>query len=146
MSGESSPTESLQTIEVTGHGQGPKSTHVEAAGAEFVVGKEASPLDYLLGSLAACINVIGHLVARDHDVALDDLDVHVEGDIDPAKYRGEATAPRAGFQSIRVEVAADIDADDEELQAWMDEVAERCPVADNLRNGSALSVSVRHAG
>ena len=145
MVSEPTRTEALKTIEVTGHSQGPKSTHVEAAGAEFVVGKEASPLDYLLGSLAACIDVIGHMVARDHDVALDDLDVHVEGDIDPAKYNGESPEPRAGFQSIRVRVAADADADDQELRDWMDEVAERCPVADNLRNASDLDVSVVHA-
>lgn len=145
MASESTPTGSPKTVEVTGHSQGPKSTHVEAEGSEFVVGKEASPLDYLLGSLAACVNVIGHMVARDHGVAIDGLDVHVEGDIDPAKYRGEATAPRAGFQAIRLRVAVDADADDEELQDWLEEVAERCPVADNLRNASDLAVSVVHA-
>ena len=145
MGREPTPTESLQTIEVTGHSQGPKSTHVEADGAEFVVGKEASPLDYLLGSLVACINVIGHLVARDRGITIRDLDVHVEGDIDPAKYKGEATAPRAGFQAMRVRVTVDADADEETLAAWMDEVAERCPVADNLRNVSDLEVAVASA-
>lgn len=145
MAGEPTASDSLQTIAVRGQRQGPKSTHVETERAEFVVGKEATPLEYMLGSLAACINVIGHLVAKDRDVTIHDLAVDVEGDIDPAKYKGEATEPRAGFQSIRVAVTVDADVDEATLQSWMDEVAERCPVADNLRNVSDLAVSVDRA-
>ena len=142
MSGESTTAEALSTVAVTGRSQGPKSTHVETEKAEFVVGKEASPLEYLLGSLAACINVIGHLVAKDRGIVIHDLDVEVEGDIDPRKYKGEAEEPRAGFQSMRIQVRVDADANREVLHAWMDEVADRCPVADNLRNSSDLSVVV----
>lgn len=145
MAGESGTPDALTTVTVDGHGQGPKSTHIETKTAEFVVGKEASPLEYLLGSLAACINVIGHLVAKDREMTIRDLDVHVEGDIDPSKYKGEATDPRAGFQTIRVQVTVDTDADETELQTWMDAVAERCPVADNLRNASDLEVAVEHS-
>lgn len=141
MAGEAT-SPSSKTIEVRGRSHGPKSTHVETDSAEFVVGKEASPLEYLLGSLAACINVVGHLVARDHDLVIDDLDVDVEGDIDPKTYMGESTEPRAGFQSIRVRVGVDADADADALQQWMDEVAERCPVADNLQHDSEVEVTV----
>jgi len=141
----SESTETLTTVAVTGHSQGPKSTHVEASDSEFVVGKEASPLEYLLGSLAACINVIGHMVAKDRELALRDLDVQVAGDIDARKYRGEATEPRAGFQTVRVAVTVDADADRETLESWMDDVAERCPVADNLKHDSEVEVSVERA-
>jgi len=142
---ESSATESLTTIEITGHSQGPKSTHVEAADTEFVVGKEASPLEYLLGSLAACINVIGHLVAKERGVAIRDLDVHVAGDIDPARYRGESTEPRAGFETVRLAVTVDSDADDETLETWLEAVEERCPVAENLGNPTAIEASISRA-
>lgn len=142
---ESTTTDTITTIGVTGYSQGPKSTHVEAANAEFVIGKEASPLEYLFGSLAACINVIGHLVAKDHEFVIDDMDIHVEGDIDTAKYKGESSEPRAGFQTIRVRVAVDSAADDESLTAWLNEVADRCPVADNLSNASEVDVTVERA-
>jgi uncharacterized OsmC-like protein len=137
--------DSTTTVEITGHGRGPKSTHVETADAEFVIGKDASPLEYLLGSLAACMNVIGHLVAKDHGFVLRDIDVHVAGDIDPSRYKGESTTPRAGFQSIRVDVTVDADADDEALDAWLHEVEERCPVAENLDNGTHIEASVGRA-
>ncbi|GAB6860004.1 OsmC family protein [Haloplanus litoreus] len=135
----------MTTIEITGHSRGPKSTHIETADAEFVVGKEASPLEYLLGSLAACMNVIGHLVAKDHGIVIRDIDVHVSGDIDTAKYKGEATEPRSGFQTIRVDVTVDADADDEALAAWLADVEERCPVAENLDTGTDLETSVGRA-
>lgn len=134
--------DALTTIAVSSHSHGAKSTLIEAAETEFVIGKEASPLEYLLGSLAACINVIGHLVAKDQGFVIHDLDVSVSGEIDPAKYKGEATATRAGFQSFSVEVAVDADADQAALESWLDAVAERCPVADNLTNASDLAVSV----
>jgi len=136
---------STTTIEITGHSRGPKSTHIETADTEFVVGKEASPLEYLLGSLAACMNVIGHLVAKDHGIVIRDIDVRVSGDIDTAKYKGEATEPRAGFRTIRVDVAVDADADDEALMAWLADVEERCPVAENLDTGTDLETSVGRA-
>jgi uncharacterized OsmC-like protein len=135
-------TDDVTTIAIDGHGQGPKSTHVEAADAEFVVGKEASPLEYFLGSLAACINVIGHMVAKDRGLRIRDLDVRVEGDIDARKYRGESTEPRAGFQTVRVDVSVDADADDDELRDWLDAVAARCPVADNIQAETSLDATV----
>jgi len=136
--------ESTTTIAVTGRSEGPKRTTIETAETEFVIG-EASPLEHLLGSLAACINVIGHLVAKERDIVLHDLDVHVEGDIDPAKYKGGETASRAGFGAIRAQVIVDTDADADTVGDWMATVEERCPVADNLGAGTDVHVEVESA-
>lgn len=129
------------TISITGRSQGPKRTHIDTGPTEFVIG-EASPLEHLLGSLAACINVIGHLVAKEHGFAIGDMDVHVEGDIDTRTYRGEATESRAGFGAVRVAVRVDADADAEQLASWLAAVEERCPVADNLTKGAELTVEL----
>lgn len=152
--GNESTTGALKTIDVTGHSRGPKSTHVETAQAEFVVGKEVKSIEYLLGSLASCLNDIGHMVAEEHGITIRDLDIHVEGDIDPAGHHLEgdvdhetylATKPPARFQAIRAQVTVDADADADTLQAWMTEVTERCPVVDTIRNGSTLEISVNRA-
>lgn len=145
MSKQSSSTDTTKTVEVTGHSQGPKSTRVEAADAEFVVGRDASPLDHVLGALSGCINIVGHLVAKERGIAIDDLTVELEGDVDPAKYQGKDDEPRAGFQEIRLAVTVDADADAETLQDWIEAVEERCPVADNLRNDSTVDVTVARA-
>lgn len=77
MARESTTESSYTTISVTGRSEGPKRTTIETAKTAFVVG-DAGPLEHLLGSLAACLNVIGHLVARERDVMLRDLDVNVD--------------------------------------------------------------------
>jgi len=133
--------ESTTTIAVTGRSEGPKRTTIETAETEFAIG-EASPLEHLLGSLAACINVIGHLVAKERGIVLRDFDIHVEGDIDPTKYKGGETASRAGFGAIRAQVTVDTDADADTVEDWMATVEERCPVADNLGAGTDVYVEV----
>ena len=142
MASESSATET--TVTVTGRSEGTKRTTIEAADTEFVIG-DASPLEHLLGSLAACINVIGHLVAKERGIVIHDLDVRVEGDIDPAKYKGGETDSRAGFGSIRAHTTVDADADADTLADWMATVEERCPVADNLGTGTDVHVDVERA-
>jgi len=132
------------TITVTGRSEGPKRTTIETVDTEFVVG-DASPLEHLLGSLAACLNVVGYLVATERGIVIRDLAVDVEGDIDPAKYKGGETDARAGFSSIRAHVTVDTDADDADLRDWMATVEERCPVADNLTDGLDLHVEAEHA-
>ncbi|AXG07013.1 OsmC family peroxiredoxin [Haloplanus rubicundus] len=134
-------TASETTITVTGRSEGPKRTTIETAETEFIVG-DASPLEHLLGSLAACINVIGHLVAKERGMVVRGLDVRVEGDIDAARYKGGETDSRAGFGSIRAHVTVDADADADALADWMAEVEERCPVADNLDAGTDVHVEV----
>jgi uncharacterized OsmC-like protein len=133
----------LKTIAVTGHKLSPKRMRIETAENEFVIGKDGSPLEYLLGSLAACIKVIGYLVADDMDITIDDLEISVEGDIDDGKYKGEKTEPRAGFQDLRVTVEVESGADEATLEAWLANVAERCPVNENLQHETPATVTVQ---
>ncbi|WP_440991712.1 OsmC family protein [Haloarchaeobius baliensis] len=136
---ETSTTDARKTIAITGDALGPKNTHVETGTGEFVIGRDGSPLEYLLGSLAGCFNVIGHLVAKEQGITVDSLSVAVEGDIDTRRYMGESTEPRAGFETLRLSVTVETDADQAAVDAWIREVEARCPVADNLENGVGLS-------
>lgn len=136
---------SVTTVGVTAHSQDSESTRVATGTGEFVIGTEATPLEYLLGSLAACLNVVGRLVAADHGIVLGGMEVGVEGDIDPARYEGETTDVRAGFREVRVAVSVDADADPATLRAWMAETTDRCPVADHLGGSSTLTVDVERA-
>lgn len=142
MASEQSTDEPLTTVGVTGHATGPKTTHVDAGVTEFTVGEDAGPLEYPLGSFVACIAVVGHVVAEERGIAIDDLSIHAEGDLDTRTYRGEATDSRAGFQSLRVRATVDADADEETLAGWLDAVAERCPVADDLRAETDTAVAI----
>lgn len=127
-----------KTIGITADALGAKSTRITTDSGEFVIGRDGSPLEYLLGSLAGCFNVVGHLVARERGLTVEKLSVDVEGDIDPRRYTGESTEPRAGFETIRLTVTVRTDADQDAVDAWVAEVEERCPVADNLLEGVPL--------
>ncbi len=127
---------------VSGESLSPKRMTVATEKGDIVVGADASPLDLLLTSLAGCINSTGHQVARDMDLALDELEVTVSGAYDPAAYLGEDRSKRAGFESLEVDIGVETDADRETLDAWLEDVERRCPVSDNLENGTALSLRI----
>lgn len=126
-------------------------TSVSTRGHEFVVDEPTAnggldegptPVEYLLGAWAGCLNVTGHAVADDHDITIDSLEIDLAGGLDPRKLQGRADDVRAGFQHIEVELDVEADATEAELDAWLADVEERCPVADNLANGTPTSLSL----
>jgi uncharacterized OsmC-like protein len=141
----------LHTFSIDATGDSATKTTVSARDFTFVVdeppalgGDDAgpNPVEYLLGALAGCLNVVGHLVADEMGVALDDLSVHIEGDLDPAAFQGADTDARAGYQEVRVELDLETDADADTLDEWLAAVEARCPVSDNLGAPTPLSLSL----
>lgn len=102
----------------------------------------ANPVEYVLGALAGCLNVVGHVVAKEMDMPLNGLSIELEGDLDPAKFMGKSTKERTGYQEIRVKVAPDTTADIETLGKWLEAIEERCPVSDNLQNPTPVKITL----
>jgi len=137
------PSESnLKRVDVDGRSKSPKRMAIETGGTEFVVGDDASPLDHLLAAFAGCINATGYQVADEMGIEIDALDVSVGGEYDPAVFMGEECDERAGFQEFEVEVDVESDADRETLASWLDQIEERCPVSDNLKDETPASLSL----
>lgn len=61
-----------------------------------------NPVEYVLAGYAGCLNVVGHLVAKEMGMELKKFAVEVAGDLNPARFMGQDTPERAGFQQIRV--------------------------------------------
>ncbi|MEF8852319.1 MAG: OsmC family protein [Haloarculaceae archaeon] len=117
----------------------PKRTRVDTGDAEFVVGRDVNPVEYFLGSVLACLNSTATMVARDMDMDIESLEATVEGDVNYATYRGEASDDRPGLQGV--EVALSVEAgDDADLDAWLVAVEDRCPVTDNVENETGVTV------
>jgi uncharacterized OsmC-like protein len=145
-----SETPQQLTFDVSATAESPTKTRVSTRDFEFVVDEPATlggsdegpnPVEYLLGALAGCMNVVAHQVAREMDLEVRDLEIEIDGDLDPAKFMGKSDESRAGYQEVRVDVSADVDAPDETIQTWLSAVEERCPVSDNLGNETPLAVS-----
>ena len=101
-----------------------------------------NPIELELASLAGCINVTGHLVAKEMGISLNKLEMKVSGSLNPAKFMGRGSEERAGYKTISVAVDIESDASSEDLERWRAQVEERCPVSDNLSSGTNVELRV----
>ena len=120
----------------------PKRTNVETGSAEFVVGRDVNPVEYLLGSVVACVNSTGTMVARDMDLDIESLDITVEGSVDYARYHGDVTDTRPGLQALTITVDISADAAQETIEHWLEDVKRRCPITDTIANETPLDLSL----
>lgn len=104
--------------------------------------ENANPVEYILAGLAGCLNVVGHLVAKELGFTINKLRIEVEGNLNPNKLFGSSDSERAGFKQIRLNLIPDTDASIEALASWLKIVQERCPVKDNLLNITPVNISV----
>jgi uncharacterized OsmC-like protein len=103
-----------------------------------------SPIQVLLMSLAGCINVTGHLVARQKGLQLNGMKMTIEGVMNPSAFYGASFEVRAGFKQITVAVDADINgAGKKEIEDWLKETENRCPVTDNIKTVTNVSVFIK---
>jgi uncharacterized OsmC-like protein len=107
-------------------------------------GEDAGPLpvEAVLGGLAGCLNAVGHNVAADMGLDLRVVRLTLVGQLNPAKFHGEETEDRAGFQSIQASVEIDGDVTEAEIQEWLNAVEARNPVLDNLRFPTDVVITV----
>ncbi|WP_417197131.1 OsmC family protein [Bizionia sp.] len=104
--------------------------------------ENANPVEYVLAGLSGCVNVVGHLVAKELGFTINTLKIEVEGSINPNKLFGRSNAERAGFKQISLKLIPDTEASIETLVTWLKIVQERCPVKDNLLNATPVSLEV----
>lgn len=97
-----------------------------------------NPLELFLASLPACICAIGRIIANQRRIDLKGIEVDVEGDIDKDFLLGKTTEGRAGFTELRTFVNIDAEMTHEEKEAFLRDIAERCPIADNIAQRSVI--------
>lgn len=137
---------------VSAHSENPTKTVVEARHFKLIVdepqnlgGTDAgpNPVEYVLAALAGCLNVVGHLVAKEMGFVVRGIQLELEGNLDPAKFMGATMQGRAGYKEIRVTLNPDTDADEATLAKWVATIEERCPVSDNLANATPVKISLK---
>lgn len=101
-----------------------------------------NPVEYILAAVSGCLNVVGHLVASEMGFSLKGLAIEAEGDLDPARFQGKSYNERAGYKEIRIKLKPDADADIKTLEKWKAAVCDRCPVSDNLKEATPVSITL----
>jgi len=102
----------------------------------------ANPVEYTLASLAGCLNVVAHLIAKEQHIEIKSLKIDIEGELNPGRLLQGDASERAGFTNIRVKLDVDSDADEAALKKWLETVEDRCPVTDNLANQTTVEITV----
>jgi uncharacterized OsmC-like protein len=103
---------------------------------------EPSPIQVLLMSLAGCINVTGHEVAKQRGLKLNGMKIKMEGTMNPCMFIGCSYEERAGFQNINLKVTPNFDnATEEEINNWLEETESRCPVTDNIKDSTNINIT-----
>ena len=90
-----------------------------------------SPVEVLLSSLGGCLEIVISMVSKEHGHKLKDLELEIEGDLDPRGFLGEAKVP-AGFQNIRVNIKKMEGVPEDKKAEILEEVEGRCPIEDTL--------------
>ncbi|NIX21891.1 MAG: OsmC family peroxiredoxin [Actinobacteria bacterium] len=137
--------DSLTRYSLTGDRVSPQRIRVDTGDAEFVVGEDANPIEFFLGSVIGCLNSTATMVARDMDLDIESLEIGVDGGVDYSRYLGKPSEDRPGLQSIEVTVDIEADADEATIEEWLEAVKDRCPVTDNVENPTPLSVELERA-
>lgn len=92
-----------------------------------------NPVEGLLCSLGGCQTIATLIFAQAQGVALDEVKMVVEGDIDTDGFMGINPEVRCGLQEVRVKVH--VKCADKEAGEKLAKLAEqRCPVGDSIRN------------
>ncbi|HJK98100.1 MAG TPA: OsmC family protein [Polyangiaceae bacterium LLY-WYZ-14_1] len=143
----------MADLKFLAHGKSESATRidVEARGFTIVVDepqdfggtdKGPTPVEYKLAALIGCLNVAGHIVAREMGLDLGGIEIHASGALNADRLLGRDTSDRAGFKEIEVSLKVDSSASVEELEAWLSQVKDRCPVSDNLGETTPIRLSV----
>jgi len=130
----------------------PTKTIVKARGFELIIDEPAdlggtnegaNPVEFMLAAYAGCLNVMAHLVAGELGQTLKGIEIDLVGTINPARLFGQSFEERAGYKEISVVMKPDWNADEDTTQKWLNSVLDRCPVGDNLKNATQISVAVK---
>lgn len=102
----------------------------------------ANPVELALGGLIACQAVTYRVWAGKLGIALDDVKIHAEGDLDLRGFLGLDPAVRPGFREIRLVVTITGPESEGRYQELRDAVDQHCPVFDLFSHATPVATSV----
>lgn len=138
-------TPQIKTVRAEGEWKGKLRTDLNVRDFHFVIAEPEkiggnnegpTPMEYVLGALNGCLNVVIELVAKEQGIALRDLHISSSGLVDQRGLFGTAdVSPQ--FQSVDVNVTGAADAPAAQLAELRETVLKRCPVYNLIRDSKA---------
>ena len=109
-----------------------------------LLGENRGPnaVETVLHALASCISVGFIYNAAAQDIAVEKLEMKLEGDIDLHAFLGLSDNVRPGYENIRLTYKVKADAPDEKLTELCEYVQKTSPVLDIIRNPVNVSIKM----
>jgi len=104
--------------------------------------KGATPVEYVLVGLGACLTAGIAAVAQHRNIQLRAVSATIEGDMDIQGILGMDSDVRNGFDGIKVTFAVDADASRDDIEALVAQSQKRSAVFDILTNPTNVTVEV----
>jgi uncharacterized OsmC-like protein len=107
-------------------------------------GGQASPMDYVLTGLAACLttSLVYHAAAR--GIKLDEVESRLEGDLDLHGFLGLSESVRNGFEDVKITFRIKSDVPDETLEELCRIAQKYSPVFDIISRPVPVSVHLEN--
>jgi uncharacterized OsmC-like protein len=101
-----------------------------------------NPVEYAISALAGCLTtgMVYHAAAR--GIEIQEIEAHLEGDLDLQGFLGLRDDVRRGYENIRVHFRIKADAPDETLEELIQMAQKYSPVFDIVTNPTPVTVSV----
>ncbi|MHC4120332.1 MAG: OsmC family protein [Planctomycetota bacterium] len=116
---------------------------LEADEPEILAGtdKGPNPVEHLLNALAACLTTSMVYHAATRGIEIEELESHLEGELDLQGFMGLSPDVRKGYENIRVTFRVKTDPENIET---LRELAEFSPVFDVVRHGTKVDLRIEH--
>ena len=101
-----------------------------------------SPVEYALAALATCQEITYRLHADSLGIALKDVSVELEGELDLRGFFGAVEGVRPGFLNINGSVRFDSSAPAADLERLKSVVDAHCPVLDLFNNATPVQIRI----
>ncbi|MCK5528764.1 MAG: OsmC family protein [Kiritimatiellae bacterium] len=118
---------------------GPHTTRIDEPESLGGENTGPNPVELILSGLGGCLVVLVNAFAPAHNVEITDVQVEVNGDLDPDGFLGKSDV-RPGFSEIRYELKIDSPSSPENIAALTEHVLKVCPVKDTLTGVPIVAV------
>ena len=148
---DSDPAQATAVFTGIGRGRGGVATELSFRGHDVVVDEPSSlggedeapnPVEFALASLISCQVVTYRFWAAELGVAVDDVRIRAEGDLDVRGFFGPRDGVRPGFGDVRLEVQLTGPETPERYAELHRVVDEHCPVLDLFSNPTPVRTTL----
>ncbi|MEZ4526902.1 MAG: OsmC family protein [Desulfobacterales bacterium] len=102
-----------------------------------------TPPETLAFALGSCFVSTGRLIALQRNMSLREIEAVVESELDFAKALGTGQEKRAGFEGFKIIAKIDADMSLADKKKFIEEIASRCPMCDNILNPTPVSYELK---